>query len=82
MSNLFCGKAAVGGNYNSTHDNERIPEKWHGRIKMEKLLSGNLFAKISSQQAQEIRDVLERNKERIPQVMEKEILFALKYITE
>lgn len=61
---------------------ERIPEKWYGRIKMEKLLSGNLFAKISSQQAQEIRDVLERNKERIPQVMEKEILFALKYITE
>lgn len=22
MSNLFCGKVAVGGNYNSTRDNE------------------------------------------------------------
>ena len=26
MSDLFCGKAAVGGNYNSTRDNIRLSE--------------------------------------------------------
>ncbi|MDD5875066.1 MAG: hypothetical protein PUC78_04200 [Baileyella intestinalis] len=30
MSDLFCGKAAVGGNYNSTRDSEGMVEKGEG----------------------------------------------------
>ena len=34
MSNLICGKAAVGGNYNLTHDNCWIIREVDGNIRV------------------------------------------------
>lgn len=42
----------------------------------------SLYARISGQEAQEIRDILARNKDKLPQGIREELLFGLKYVAE
>lgn len=61
---------------------EGIPKDWRSTI----IIAGgpfrSLYARITGQEAQEIRDILARNKDKLPQGIREEILFGLKYVAE
>lgn len=59
-----------------------IPADWRSTIIMAGGPFRSLYARITGQEAQEIRDILVRNKDKLPQGVREEILFGLKYVAE